>query len=121
MKLTTFIKSYKIALSNINNKVANWKNVYLGDIYFPDNDSPDKIVFIFSSGHNMQPGDMGISAAVNTKAVEMMRGGLSTIAEMTYDALDKDVLAREYINRKEKINECGRVMVLLELYCKGCK
>ncbi|MBR6093573.1 MAG: hypothetical protein IKP92_00950, partial [Lachnospiraceae bacterium] len=45
-----------------------------------------------------------------------------TIAEMTYDALDKDVLAREYINRKEKINECGRVICqypLNDLYLFG--
>lgn len=114
MKLTTFIKSYKIALSGISEKVSSWPSIYLGQCIFPDKSNPEKISFIFSTGHAMQPGDMGISASVSVKAVEQTAGGLNSIAQMTADALDKDVMAREYINQKEKINEAGRVMVLLE-------
>lgn len=113
MKLTTFIKAYKLALYNVGDRVAEWKNVYLGSTFFPEKD--EKILrFILTSGYDMQPGDMGISATLNIDNVENLKGGLKTIAEMTTDALDKDVMAREYINKGEKINEAGRVLVLLE-------
>ena len=121
MKLTTFMKAYKIALSNIGDRVKDWSNVYLGDVQFPDDDRPDRITFVFSTGHDMQPGDMGLSAALPIIAVESLKGGLNSIAKMTMDALDKDCLAREYINRKEKINDCGRVMVLLETMLERLK
>ena len=113
MKLTTFIKSYKIALANINDKVTDWKDVYVGSILLPEKDE-NILRFIFSSGYNMQPGDMGISATINISSVEGIKGGLNTIEEMTMQVLDKDILAREYINHGEKINEAGRMMVLLE-------
>lgn len=114
MKFTTFIKAYKLALFNISEKVSSWKDVFLGNVVFPEND--DKIIkFIFTSGFNMMPGDMGISAALNIESVENLpKGGLSTIAEMTSGDIDKDVMAREYISKGEKINEAGRVLVLLE-------
>ena len=38
MKLTTFIKSYKIALANINDNVADWKDVYVVSVLFPEKD-----------------------------------------------------------------------------------
>ena len=103
MRLTTFIKSYKIALANINDKVADWKDVYVGSILFPEKDE-DTLQFIFSNGYNMQPGDIAISATVSISRVECIKGGLNTIEEVTMKILDKDVLAREYINHGEKIN-----------------
>ena len=115
MKFTTFIKAYKIALFNVNEKVSSWKNVFLGSIFFPEKDD-NTVRFIFTSGYNMQAGDIGISATLNVENIENLpKGGLSTIAEMTSDALDKDVMAREYINNGEKINEAGRMLVLLEI------
>ena len=120
MKLTTFIKSYKIALANINDKVADWKDVYVGSILFPEKDE-DILQFIFSNGYNMQPGDTGISATINISRVEDIKGGLNTIEEMTMQVLDKDVLAREYINHAEKINEAGRMMVLIETLLQRLK
>ena len=120
MKLTTFIKSYKIALANINDKVADWKDVYVGSILFPEKDE-DVLQFIFSSGYNMQPGDIRISAAVTISRVEGIKGGLNTIEDMTMHILDKDVLAREYINHDEKINEAGRMMVILETLIQRLK
>jgi len=115
MKFTTFIKAYKLALFNVSEKVSSWKNVFLGSIFFPENDN-NTLKFIFTNGYNMQPGDVGISASLNIENIENLpKGGLSTIAEMTSDALDKDVMAREYINNGEKINEAGRILVLLEI------
>jgi len=113
MKLTTFIKAYKIALFNISDKVNEWKGVYIGDIEFPK-DNEFKLKFTFSSGYSMQTGDIAISASLNIEHVENLKGGLNTIAQMTTDSLDKDMMAREYINQNEKINEAGRMLVLLE-------
>lgn len=112
MKFTTFIKAYKLALSNIGSRTASWKGVYLGDVHFPENNN--RLVFIFSSGPFMELGDIGMSATLNIDSVEKLDGGLNSIAKMTGDALDKDVMAREYLSKNEKINECGRIMVLLE-------
>ena len=120
MKLTTFIKSYKIALANINDKVADWKDVYVASIQFPEKDE-DVLQFIFSSGYNMQPGDIAISATISLSRVERIKGGLNTIEDMTMQILDKDVLAREYINHCEKINEAGRMMVILETLLQRLK
>lgn len=117
MKFTTFIKAYKLALANMGDKVSSWQSVYLGSIHLPE-DNDNKLTFVFSSGYNMQPGDMGISASLNITTLENVaksNGGLNTIAKMTSDALDKDVLAREYKLHKEKINEAGRFVVLLEV------
>ena len=115
MKLTTFIKAYKIALFNVSEKVSSWKSVFIGSIFFPENDD-NTLKFIFTSGYSAQHGDIGISATLNIENIENLpKGGLSTIAEMTSDALDKDVMAREYINNGEKINEAGRMLVLLEI------
>lgn len=113
MKLTTFIKAYKIALFNISEKVIDWKGVYVGGVTFPE-DNELKLNFTFTSGYNMQTGDIAISASLNIAHVEMLKGGLSTIAQMTTDSLDKDTMAKEYIKQGEKINEAGRMLVLLE-------
>jgi hypothetical protein len=102
MKLTTFIKAYKIALCNVSEKVSSWKSVFIGGIFFPENDN-NTLKFIFTSGYSAQPGDIGISATLNIENVENLpKGGLSTIAEMTSDAFDNDIMAREYINNGEK-------------------
>ena len=69
----------------------------------------------------MQPGDIAISATINISRVECIKGGLNTIEEMTMQVLDKDVLAREYINHGEKINEAGRMMVLIETLLQRLK
>lgn len=112
MKFVTFIKAYKIALFNISKNISSWKSVYLNDIIFPTKD--DILKFVFTDASNPQLGSMGVSAAINIENVERMNGGLSTINEMTDNILDKDNMAREYVNRSEKINEAGRILVLLE-------
>lgn len=114
MKLTSFIKAYKVALSNLGPKVEHWQNVYLGCVDFPNESNQFRIVFTFSSGYLMSPGDLGITAAVSLYSIEQLKGGLDSVMAITNGEVDKDTIARKYIERKEKINECGRVVVLLE-------
>lgn len=118
MKLATFIKAYRFALYNIESKVSDWENIYLGDTYLPDDN--DKLTFIFSSGSRMQPGDMAISITINVKAFSYSYN-ISSISEMTNDAIDRDVLAKEYISKKKEINDVGRIIVLLEIILSNVK
>ena len=119
MKLTTFIMAYKIALHNIGSKVASWKSVYVGSIYFPE-ENEDRLAFIFSTGHDMQAGEMALSVSLKKSSLSNLKtdnGGLNNIADMNgiNNALDSDLLAREYKSHGEKINEAGRFIVLLEI------
>lgn len=117
MKLTTFIKAYKIALSNINDKVASWKSVYVGSILLPEKNDP-RLAFIFSTGHDMQAGELAMSVSLNENSLDRLDNtskGLDSVSEITKNALDKDVLAREYKSRCEKINEAGRFVIVLEV------
>lgn len=121
MRLTTFIKAYRFALYNIESKVNDWNNIYLGGVYLPDDDDDDdKLTFIFSSGSKMQPGDMAISIAISIKSF-LYDYNISSISEMTDDAVDCDVLAKEYISQKKEINDVGRIIVLLETILSNVK
>ena len=93
MRLLTFIKAYKIALYSISEKVSKWKDVYLGDVYFPgEHDIPDtRVGFLFSNSQTMEPGAIGLSVALDIFGVENISG--------------KPVI---------KINDAGRVIVILD-------
>lgn len=105
MKLSTFIKAYKIALSNIYSKVSDWKGAYLHTICFPGtNDIPmHRLVFIFSNSSIAEPGAICMSASINIDSVENIEGGLEKIL------LNKDI-----INSSTDINDVGRVLVILD-------
>lgn len=110
MKLITFIKSYKIALFNVCNRVSAWDSVYLGDVTFPDNN--DKLTFLFSNGYNLQPNDLGIFSSVSVLEVDKLNVDYKDITKFISDKIDKILLAREYINKHEKINEASRLVVI---------
>lgn len=112
MKFTTFIKAYKIALSGISNKVKDWDNVYLSTIEFPKED--EILRFIFSDSYNASTGSLAISAALSTFQVELYKGGLDPVSEMTHHLLPNEILSKEYVKRKERINEAGRFLILLD-------
>ena len=103
IKLTTLIKAYKLALSNLGEKVGKWGKVYLGEVRFIGEKVPDSIVFTFSNSSTMEPGAMGISAALNIELVEKLKGGLESIT-----------IAKDYINKSLEINEAGRMLVVLD-------
>ena len=112
MRFTTFIKAYKIALSGISNKVKDWHDVYLSTIELPKED--EIIRFIFSDSYNAAAGSLAISAAINTFQVELHKGGLDSVSKMTSHLLSNEILAKEYVKRKERINEAGRFLILLD-------
>lgn len=112
MKFTTFIKAYKIALSGISNRVKDWRNVYLSTIEFPKED--ETLRFIFSDSYNATTGSLAVSAILNTFQIESYRGGLDSVSEMTSHLLSNEILAKEYIKHKERINEAGRFLILID-------
>lgn len=100
MKLTTFIKSYKIALSQICDKVKDWPRVYFCDVQLMDGGVTP---FTFSNSSEMTLGALGITVSVNTFMVEMIPGGLDNIA-----------LSKDYMKPETEINEAGRVLIILD-------
>ena len=98
MKLSTFIKSYKIALSSVCEKVSDWKSLYLASVMFPDSD--DNITFIFSNSDSMASGSLGVSATLSESSIESISGGLDSIS-LIEEAPDV------------KINDAGKFLVIL--------
>ena len=105
MRLLTFIKAYKIALYSISEKVSKWKEVYLGDVYFPgEHDIPDtRIDFLFSNSQTMEPGAIGLSVALDILGVENISGNIESLT-----------LSSDSIKPEIKINDAGRVIVILD-------
>jgi hypothetical protein len=99
MKLSTFIKSYKIALSSVCDKVNDWKSLYLGLVTFPEYDNT--ITFIFSNDESMSPGSLGVSATLKVSTVESISGGLDNIS--LFDNVIPNV----------KVNDAGNVLIIL--------
>lgn len=105
MRLLTFIKAYKIALYSISEKVSKWKDVYLGDVYFPgEHDIPDtRVGFLFSNSQTMEPGAIGLSVALDIFGVENISGNIESLT-----------LSNGSIKPEIKINDAGRVIVILD-------
>lgn len=99
MKLTTFIKSYKIALSSVCEKVSDWGAIYFTSISL--NELDDTVTFIFSDSNSMSPGSLGVSATFKVSVVESISGGLDSI--YLIDSIIPSV----------KINDAGNVLVVL--------
>lgn len=98
MKLSTFIKSYNIALSSVCEKVSDWKSLYLCSVAFQDSD--DKITFIFSNSDSMASGSLVVSATLSESSIESISGGLDNIS-----------LVEEVPN--VKINDAGKFLIIL--------
>lgn len=99
MKLSTFIKSYKIAFSSVCEKVSDWKAIYFGSVSF--NESDNTVTFIFANSDSMSPDSLGISATLKSSAVENISGGLDSL--YLIDSIIPNV----------KINDAGNVLVIL--------
>lgn len=101
MKLSTFIKSYKIALTSVCDKVSDWKAMFIGSITFPD-ETDNRITFIYSNSCDMEPGSMGISASLSIPSIESISGGLDSFSHLS-----------KHISQDTKINDSGRFLIIL--------
>ena len=73
MKLSTFIKSYSIALYSIRCKVIDWDNIYSDSALYKSHDN--KITFIFSNSESTSLGSLCISVALNNATIESINCG----------------------------------------------
>ena len=99
MKLSTFIKSYSIALYSICCKVIDWDNIYFESALYKSQD--DKITFIFSNSESTSLGSLGISVTLNTATIESIHSGFENntlINEATPDV---------------KVNDAGNFLIIL--------
>ena len=99
MKLSTFIKSYSIALYSICCKVIDWDNIYFDSALYKSHD--DKITFIFSNSESTSLGSLGISVTLNTATIESIHSGF-----------ENNTLINEAIPYV-KVNDAGNFLIIL--------
>lgn len=99
MKLSTFIKSYSIALYSICCKVIDWDNIYFDSALYKSQD--DKITFIFSNSESTYLGSLGISVTLNTATIESIHGGF-----------ENNALINEAIP-DVRVNDAGNFLIIL--------
>ena len=66
MKFTTFIKAYKLVLSDIEKKVRDWNRVFITKVSFDD----EKLKMVFANNKDMSPGTIAMQTAVNYLTIE---------------------------------------------------
>lgn len=99
MKLSTFIKSYKLALYNIGTKTSDCDSVFVHSVEFLD----DKVRFTFTSTSAADPGSIGIQLSLYGKQIDSVAGVLD---EFPFDG--------KLNNKDNPINDFGRTLFTLE-------
>lgn len=99
MKFTTFLKAYKIILSDIDKKVKDWDRVYLNTISFDEN----TLQLIFSNSKLMEAGAMALQTSVNYFMIEKIKFGL-----------DKLAISKEYADVINEVNDVGKFLAILD-------
>ena len=99
MKLSTFIKSYSIALYSICCKAIDWGSIYFDSALYKSHD--DKITFIFSNSESTSLGSLGISVALNNATIESINCGF-----------ENNTLINEAIPNV-KVNDDGNFLIIL--------
>ena len=100
MKLSTFIKSYSIALYSICCKVIDWDNIYFDSALYNSQDD-DKITFIFSNSESISLGSLGISVTFNIATIESIHG-----------VFENNIMINEHI-QDVKVNDAGNFLIIL--------
>lgn len=99
MKFTTFLKAYKIILSDIDKKVRDWDRVYLNTISFDEN----TLQLIFSNSKLMEVGAIALRAAVDYLMIDRLKFGLEKLA-----------ISKEYADVINEINDVGKFLATLD-------
>lgn len=99
MKFTTFLKAYKIILSDIDKKVRDWDRVYLNTISFDEN----TLQLIFSNSKLMETGAIALRTAVDYLMIDGLKFGLEKLA-----------ISKEYADVINEINDVGKFLATLD-------
>lgn len=99
MKFTTFLKAYKIILSDIDKKVRDWDRVYLNTISFDEN----TLQLIFSNSKSMEVGAIALRTAVDYLMIDGLKFGLEKLA-----------ISKEYADVINEINDVGKFLATLD-------
>lgn len=99
MKFTTFLKAYKIILSDIDKKVRDWDRVYLNTISFDEN----TLQLIFSNSKLMEAGAIALRTAVDYLMIDGLKFGLEKLA-----------ISKEYADAINEINDVGKFLATLD-------
>lgn len=101
MKFTTFIKAYKLVLSDIEKKVRDWNRVFITKVSFDD----EKLKMVFANNKDMSPGTIAMQTAVNYFTIE------NCIANAL---LDKLSISDAYADVVDEINDVGKFLSIMD-------
>lgn len=83
MKFITFIKACRLAIAHVRSRITDWSKTYLGVVYFPDDENPDRIGFLLSNTYDMESGSGGANISYSIKAIENLTGDPTGIDALT--------------------------------------
>lgn len=99
MKVTTFIRAYKIILSDINQKIRDWERVFITNVSFDSN----KLQIVFADNRDMLPGTIVMRTALEYGLVDRLKLGI-----------DKFPISGAYADAIEEVNDAGKFISILD-------
>lgn len=99
MKVTTFIRAYKIILSDIEKKVRDWERVFIIDVSFDSN----KLQIVFADNKDMVPGTIAMRTALEYGLVDRLKLGTSKLP-----------IISAYADAIDEVNDVGKFMSVLD-------
>lgn len=99
MKVTTFIRAYKIILSDIEKKVRDWERVFITDVSFDSN----KLQVVFADNKDMVPGTIVMRTALDYSLVDRLKSGI-----------DKLPISGVYADAIDEVNDAGKFISVLD-------
>lgn len=110
MKFTTFIRAYKVILSDISKRIKDWDRVFVTQAQFDDS----KLQLVFSDSKDMSPGAIALRTTFNYGAVSK---------DLKWAALNigKLSIADTYTNLINEVNDAGKFINILDFVLSQLK
>ena len=117
MKFTTFIRAYKIILSDISKKVKDWDRVFITQAQFDDS----KLQLVFSNSKDMSPGAIALRTTFNYSVVSKnLKWAAFSIDELA-SGIEKLSIADTYANLISEVNDAGKFISILDFVLSQLK
>lgn len=110
MKFTTFIRAYKVILSDISKRVKDWDRVFVTQAQFDDS----KLQLVFSDSKDMSPGAIALRTTFNYVAVSKdLKWAAFNIGKLS--------IADTYTNLISEVNDAGKFISILDFVLSQLK
>lgn len=124
MKFTTFIKAYKIILSDIEKKTRDWNRVFITGVVIES----ETLKVIFANNKELTPGTIAMQTAINYFALESVASNVLlekvSMSDAYFSTVDETNDAIKFISvidfvlsqLKNMVNSVDNDVQLLDLY-----